>query len=231
MMSHAESQGTPEAGSAQASATPPPPLRRSRERRPGGEGTDSPFEGRLVRLRAREDADLDRYHRWLNDPELTRFIEIRYPISYEQERRIVEGTPPADFYAARFAIETLAGEHIGSCTLRNSSPEDRSAELGISIGEKRYWNGGYGTDAMYLLCRFGFEHLNLHRIELHVFADNPRARRVYEKIGFTVEGCLREADYRYGRYRDLVVMGLLEDELVNPASSTSSAQSREEVGR
>jgi RimJ/RimL family protein N-acetyltransferase len=229
-MSHAESERTPEAASPAAPATPAPPPPRSQEPRLEGEDTDSPFEGRLVRLRAREDADLDRYHRWLNDPELTRFIEIRYPISHEQERGIIEGTPPADFYAARFAIETFAREHIGSCTLRNSSPENRSAELGISIGERRYWNGGHGTDAMYLLCRFGFEHMNLHRIELHVFADNTRARRVYEKIGFKVEGCLREADYRYGRYRDLVVMGLLGGELVDPASA-SSTHSREDAGR
>jgi RimJ/RimL family protein N-acetyltransferase len=158
------------------------------------------------------------YHRWLNDPEVTQYIEVRYPISLEQERKFVASTSSADYDAARFAIETLDGEHIGSCALRGSSPEDRSADLGITIGDKNFWNGGYGTEAMRLLCQFGFEHMNLHRIELHVFADNPRAQRVYEKVGFQVEGRLRDADYRYGHYRDIVVMGLLRGELLEAES-------------
>jgi RimJ/RimL family protein N-acetyltransferase len=172
----------------------------------------SPFEGRLVKLRAREVDDLERFHRWLNDPEVTQYITMRYPISVTQERRYLEDIGPTDFYAALFSIDTLAGEHIGSCGLHNGSPEDRSASLGIAIGEKAYWDGGYGTDAMEVLCRFGFEQMNLERIELHVFADNPRAQRVYEKVGFKVEGCMREADYRYGKYRDIVIMGLLREE-------------------
>ncbi len=174
----------------------------------------SPFEGRLVRLRAREVDDLERYHRWLNDPELTQYIMMRYPISLSQERSYLESLGPTSFDDAPFSIETLTGEHIGSCALHRGSPEDRSASLGIFVGEKELWSGGYGTDAMRVLCRFGFEHMNLERIELQVFVDNPRARRVYEKVGFREEGCRRHADYRYGRYRDIVVMGLLRDELI-----------------
>ncbi|HEX6031409.1 MAG TPA: GNAT family protein [Tepidiformaceae bacterium] len=183
----------------------------------------SPFEGRLVRLRAREETDLERFFRWLNDPEVTQYIELRYPVSVEQERQILAGAPPADYEGARFSIDTLDGVHIGSCALRNSSAEDRSADLGITIGDKGYWNGGYGTDAMRVLCRFGFEHMNLHRIELHVFSDNPRAQRVYENVGFKVEGCLRDADYRYGHYRDVVVMGLLRDDFQDQLSAPSAA--------
>ncbi len=173
----------------------------------------SPFEGKLVRLRAREEGDLERYHRWLNDPELTQYIMMRYPLSMAEERNYLANIPPVSFEDAPFSIETLAGEHIGSCALHRGSPEDRSASLGIFVGEKQLWSGGYGTDAMRVLCRFGFEQMNLERIELQVFEDNPRAQRVYEKVGFKVEGCRREADYRYGRYRGIVVMGLLREDL------------------
>ncbi|MEX0782320.1 MAG: GNAT family protein [Dehalococcoidia bacterium] len=183
----------------------------------------SPFEGQLVRLRAREVDDLDRYHRWLNDPEVTQHVMMRYPISVAFERNYLESVAPTSFELALFSMDTLAGEHIGWCGLHGSSPEDRSASLGIAIGEKSYWNGGYGTDAMRVLCRFGFEHMNLHRIELNVFDDNPRAQRVYEKIGFKVEGCRREADYRYGRHRDIVVMGLLRGELVEESRPSGAA--------
>ncbi len=171
-----------------------------------------PFEGRLVRLRARELDDVPRFHRWLNDPEMTQYIEIRYPQSLAGERRYIESLPDPGFEAARFAIETLAGHHIGSCVLRGATPENRCAELGISIGEREYWSNGYGTDAMEVVCRFGFDFMNLHRIELTVFEDNPRAIRCYEKLGFEHEGRLRQADYRFGRYRDKLLMGLLASE-------------------
>jgi RimJ/RimL family protein N-acetyltransferase len=202
---------------------------RDRERRPRME-FQSPFEGRLVRLRAREVDDLERYQQWLNDAEVTQYVMMRYPISVTQERRYLEDAGPTDFYSALFSIDTREGKHIGWCGLHNGSPEDRSASLGIAIGEKAYWNGGYGTDAMRVLCRFGFEQMNLVRIELQVFADNPRAQRVYEKIGFKVEGCRREADYRYGRYRDIVIMGLLREEFDASAGSAQLSPTIESEG-
>lgn len=90
----------------------------------------------------------------------------------------------------------------------------RRAELGIALGDKAYWDGGYGTDTMRTLCRFGFEEMNLHRIELWVFEENVRAQHVYQKVGFTVEGRLRDAMYKAGHYQDGILMGLLEGELV-----------------
>ncbi|MEN6401563.1 MAG: GNAT family protein, partial [Armatimonadia bacterium] len=78
--------------------------------------------------------------------------------------------------------------------------------------DKEYWNGGYGTDAMLTLCGFGFNQCNLHRIQLDVFAENARAIRCYEKVGFVHEGRRREAIFRHGRYQDLIVMGLLAEE-------------------
>ena len=163
-------------------------------------------------MRAREEDDLERVHRWLNDPAMTRFIEIRYPQSRAQIEEAFDETPPAAFAGARFAIETLAAKQLGTCVLRSHSPEDRAATAGITIGEESYWGGGYGTDAMRVLCRFGFAMMNLHRIELSVFEDNPRAIRCYEKLGFQHEGRRREADYREGRYRDVLMMGLLQHE-------------------
>ena len=176
---------------------------------------NSPFEGRLVRLRAREPGDAAFFHRVLNDPEITQYVLMRYPISMKTERSYLDALPALGWETAAFVIETLGGESIGSCALRGGAPEDRSALLGIWIGEKQYWNGGYGTDAMRVLCRFGFEHMNLHRISLEVFSDNPRAKHVYEKLGFRVEGLRREADFRYGKYRDIVMMGLIEGEMAD----------------
>lgn len=174
----------------------------------------SPFEGRLIRLRAREPEDEPLLYRWFNDPEVTRHLTLRYPVSHATEREFIERAHAVSYQLASFAVETKAEARlIGGVSLEDTSPENRSATLGIAIGDKSYWDGGYGTDTMRTVCRFGFEMMNLHRIELHVYEGNQRARRVYEKVGFVEEGRLREAHFSYGQYQDVIVMGLLEGEL------------------
>ena len=174
----------------------------------------SPFEGKLVRLRAREPGDEPLLYRWFNDPEVTEHLTVRYPLSHAQEKAFIEGAA-VSYDRATFGVETIAeGKLIGGVLLEKASPENRRATLGIALGDKQFWNGGYGTDTMRVVCRFGFESMNLHRIDLEVYASNTRARRVYEKVGFRQEGVLREAVYKYGRYEDIVQMGLLEGELV-----------------
>lgn len=174
----------------------------------------SPFEGRLVRLRAREPEDEPLLHEWFNDPEVTQHLTIRYPLSHAQEKEFIEGASRVGYNLASFGVETITESRlIGGVGLESVSPENRSAILGIAIGDKAFWNGGYGTDAMRVLCRFGFEMMNLHRIELEVYAENARAIHVYEKVGFQLEGTRRQAMFKFGRYQDLRVMGLLEGEL------------------
>jgi RimJ/RimL family protein N-acetyltransferase len=88
----------------------------------------------------------------------------------------------------------------------------RSAEFGIVVGEKNYWDQGYGSEAIRLLLQHGFETLNLNRISLRVYATNERARHAYQKIGFREEGVLRQAEYRQGQYLDVILMSVLKSE-------------------
>jgi RimJ/RimL family protein N-acetyltransferase len=172
----------------------------------------SPFEGDLVRLRAHESEDIPIAHSWFNDAEVRRYLGRQYPFSIAAVRERAMGQP--EYKHALFAVETLLdGRLIGDVGLFAAYPEARAATLGIQIGDKSCWDGGYGTDTMRTVCRFGFEMMNLHRIELDVYAENARARHVYEKIGFRLEGCRRDAIFKYGRYHDLLVMALLEGEL------------------
>jgi RimJ/RimL family protein N-acetyltransferase len=143
-----------------------------------------------------------------------RISHASLPLSHRSQQEFLESHSQPEYNGASFAIITRTDSVlIGGCDLRAERLENRSASLGIAIGDKSYWDGGYGTDAMRVLCRFGFEHMNLHRIELEVYAGNERARHVYEKVGFTVEACRRQAHFKYGKYMDVFVMGLLEGEL------------------
>ncbi|MGE5595716.1 MAG: GNAT family N-acetyltransferase [Hyphomicrobiales bacterium] len=171
-----------------------------------------PLEGELVRLRSPEPDDEPYYYRWINDPEVTEYLSVRYPMTHAQEREFAAGVTTYD-HAVFTVVTREDGRPIGNADLRQASPENRSAILGIMIGEREYRGRGYGTDTTRTICRFGFEMMNLHRIELGVFAENHRARHVYEGIGFREEAVLRQAYFRFGRYIDQVVMGLLEGEL------------------
>lgn len=171
----------------------------------------SPTEGRLIRLRAREPGDVPLMHAWTGDPETIRFNESRYPVSLEAMRpRAASG---ADFRHARFAVvERATGELVGDVALHTTGPEDRCGFFGLLIAPGRRGEG-FGTDATRTLCRFAFEAMNLHRLELDVVAANTRACHVYQKVGFRVEGRRRACYFHRGMYEDFIMMGMLRGEL------------------
>lgn len=172
-----------------------------------------PLEGTLVRLRAYERVDADAMNELFSDPDVLRGIgSVRFPQAIAGFKEFLDGVRGSTTTMA-FAIETLAERSpVGGCGLENIEPAVRSATLGIWIG-KPYWGRGFGTDATRVLCRFGFRYLNLHRIELNVFAWNVAAVRAYEKVGFTMEGTRRHSGFLGGLHTDSHLMGLLDGEL------------------
>jgi RimJ/RimL family protein N-acetyltransferase len=173
------------------------------------------IEGKLVYLRSIDLPDAGRYVAWLNDREVTRHLQMRYALSLLAEENWIRGrsaTSMAFVSGGNYAIETKDGVHIGSVGFHYVNPENRKATLGIMIGDKAYWSKGYGTDAMLTLLRFGFDEMNLHRIDLSVDADNARAIACYRKCGFIEEGRLRDQRYSRGANHDQLWMGLLRQE-------------------
>jgi RimJ/RimL family protein N-acetyltransferase len=171
--------------------------------------------GEHIRLRHIEREDLPNFYAWLNDPEVRRGLALYLPLSNAEEERWYESRlndPPDE---RPLAIEVEDGEMwklIGNCGFHNIEWRNRSSEVGIFIGDKACWNRGYGTQVMRLLLRHGFNTLNLERIFLRVFEDNPRAIRAYEKAGFVHEGRMRQAEFRDGRYLDVLLMSALRSE-------------------
>jgi RimJ/RimL family protein N-acetyltransferase len=98
---------------------------------------------------------------------------------------------------------------IGFVGLRGICPRSRRAEIWIYIGDKAFWGKGLGQEATTALCRHAFEEMNLHRVWLELDPENVGAKKCYEKAGFVLEGTLRQAYYRRGKYRDTCMMGLL----------------------
>lgn len=171
--------------------------------------------GNRIRLRAVEREDLPLFVKWLNDPEVIEGLLFLTPLSLEDEKHWFEKVADHSPAERPLVIEIRDGETwrmIGNCEFHNISQINRSADVGIFIGDKTVWNAGYGTETMQLLLKYGFETLNLNRISLVVYDDNLRAMRAYEKAGFVLEGRLRQAKYKHGRYGDELIMSVLRSE-------------------
>jgi len=167
-----------------------------------------------VFLRPAERSDLPLFVRWLTDARTTRTLALRSPLSLALEEgwfeRLLEqhGRDVWHFVICR----TADGRPLGGIDLHDIQLVNGSASLGIAIGDPADTNQGYGSDALRALLGFGFGELRLERIWLDVYDYNERARRVYERVGFVLEGTLRHALWRDGAFRDVLRMAILREE-------------------
>ena len=156
-------------------------------------------------------ADAPTFAAWLNDDEVAAGLTFtRRVVNVERER---EGLAQMAVKPYNFAIVALDGDELlGSCGIDDVSAVDRTGELGIMIGNKRFWNRGYGTEAVRLLLSFGFLTLNLNNVRLEVHAFNERAMRCYEKCGFKRCGYWPDSWYHDGELHGTVMMYLLRSD-------------------
>jgi len=154
--------------------------------------------------------DVEKYTEWLNDPEVTKYLVI-YPhiISIENEKGFLEQLSKEHTYSI---VDNSTNGLIGNCGFVDIDHINQAGEVGIFIGDKNYWNKGYGREALSLLLDYGFKALNLHNISLRLYSFNERAKKAYEKIGFKVIGKKREALLRGKERHDIILMDILYDE-------------------
>jgi len=190
-------------------------------------GENTVILGQRVRLRPVEKDDLPRYVKWFSDPELRSYLDTYMPMGQVQEERWFERNLGAGSEQA-WAIDAQPADgvgpwvHIGSCGYHEVDWRNRLGEVGILIGLRDYWGKGYGTDAMQTLVAWGFYTLNLNRVQLRVYSDNERAIRSYQKVGFQIEGRLRQANYCNGVWRDTLLMGVLREDWARAVAEASA---------
>ncbi len=172
------------------------------------------FHGERVRLTALTAADLPDIARWFDDAEFQRLFDssIAQPKSRETlERWLNEVT--TDDKTVAFATRLLDGQApIGYVALDDIEWQHGTASISLGIGDRRYWEQGYGRETLALLVHYAFQELNLHRVEATVFDYNPRSLALFEKAGFQREGVYRELVLRDGQRHDLMLYGLLRRE-------------------
>ncbi len=153
------------------------------------------------------------YLNWLEDEEVMSGIATSgYTIenlkTYVSERLANKNT-------AFFAIcSNDTNEHIGNIKIDFHDDKANVSELGLLIGNKNYWNKGVGQEACKLAIDYGFNQMHLRKIYLAVYENNPNAKRLYEKLGFKLEGTLRKHVMAAGKLNDKYLMGLFKEEFI-----------------
>lgn len=153
-----------------------------------------------------------------NSPELQQFLSKPRIASRDEEIEWIRSTWERRQKGEAYIFGIFLHEkdqYIGNIELRIDNIIAKRAGLGISIFNPNYWNKGFGTEAIELLLNFAFSSLNLHTIELEVFAFNKRARSCYRKVGFVETGRKRQAHFVNGQYHDIILMDISSTEFSN----------------
>lgn len=168
--------------------------------------------GSKVYLRPLDLADAPILTTWMNDPEVTRYLLAHRPLMLLAEEAFLRKMSESERDMALGIVVREPEQFIGVTGFHQFDARNRHVQFGIILGEKSAWGKGYGTEATRLMVRYAFDTLNQNRVWLHVYEYNERAVRMYQKVGFRMEGRLRQDTFRDGRYWDTFVMAVLREE-------------------
>ena len=167
--------------------------------------------GERIYLSPRNNEEIEKFTQWLNDFQTTDYLgRSSYIITLESEKQYFEETIDKNY---NFFIVTLDDDKlIGTVGLEKFDAINRTATLGIFIGDKEYRSQVYGTEAIKLILDYGFNYLNLNNIKLDLMSFNERALKCYQKCGFKEYGRRRKCKFINGKYYDCIEMDILAEE-------------------
>jgi len=169
------------------------------------------WEGEKVRLvpldKERHAANI---HAWMNDPDLTETVlSGDVPLTRAAEDEFIDkagGQPGAHPSDIIFAVETLAGEHVGVCGLHQINYRHGVAVSGTIIGAAEARGRGLGTDTARVRTRYAFEVLGLRMLISEVFLENAASLKMLGRAGYREVARLPRRYWKRGAFRDVVLM-------------------------
>ncbi|MFH8292818.1 GNAT family N-acetyltransferase [Streptomyces sp. NPDC018059] len=192
----------------------------------GGEARGGGWTGERVRLRGIEPDDWAAFQRFAAEEARSGDLP-RPPGSAEGYRAWAKeqavAAPDGDH--VQLVIEAVeTGEAVGALAVHHADPQAGRFEYGVTIGAD-HRGRGYAAEAVVMLLRFMFAERRYNKCEARVFAHNEPSLTLHRRLGFTEEGRLRQHVFLDGRYRDLILMGLLADEFYDGNDSSIRASS------
>ena len=159
----------------------------------------------------------DAYVGWLNDPEVTRFLETRHAAQTRETVEAFVAAVAARAHEHLFAIRLRAGgRHVGNIKVGPIHPLHRVGDVSLLIGARDVWGQGYAAEAIELVSRHAFGALGARKLSASLYAANVGSERAFLKAGWRREG-LRRAHYALdGERSDIVELGLIPEDLGRP---------------
>jgi RimJ/RimL family protein N-acetyltransferase len=173
------------------------------------------FEGKLIRLRGVEPEDWEYFYDADQDSEPGRLTdEIWFPNTKARVRQWTDELAKRqsvenDEY--RFMIETLSGVTVGTLNTHTVNRRNGTFAYGLVI-HADHRRKGYAAEAIRLVLHYYFNERRYQKVNAEVYSFNIPSMRLHERLGFTVEGCLRRMIYTGGEYHDVLVYGLTREE-------------------
>ncbi len=170
--------------------------------------------GRLVSLRAIERDDLPQLLAWRNDPDFRRFFRENRELNLDQQIRWYDNLALTDSNVRMFSIvDNSTNKLLGACGICYIDWVNKSGDLSIYIGaDNLYIDDILAPDAATVTINYGFDELGLHRIWAEVYEFDKKKRRLFDTLGFSLDGRHREAHWGEGKWHDSLFYGLLEND-------------------
>ncbi|MFO7794961.1 MAG: GNAT family protein [Promethearchaeia archaeon] len=153
------------------------------------------------------------YMKWMNNPEVRRFARSMIPTTKEEIKKYIENQ--ANKIKDSFSFEIYHKKDkksIGDCGFNKIDWVDRRGNIGLGIGEPKYWNQGLASEAVRLLLQYGFEELDLYKITADIFSPNIGSWKAAEKVGMRREAELSRYTYIEGEYVDNLIYSIFKNE-------------------
>ena len=156
-------------------------------------------ENKRIQLRCKKLSDAREDYEWQTDHELCR-LDAAETLAMSYKDYLAEYTFEMCYPTSNrheFSVETLDGQRIGNCVYYNVNQAESRAELGIMLGNRDYWNQGYGTETINLLLDYIFDKVELESVYLTTLDWNMRAHKCFKKCGFSECGELSRDGFHF----------------------------------
>ena len=175
------------------------------------------IKGFITGLRAIERNDLPQLLEWRNKPEFRKYFREYRELNSDSQKIWFENKVINDISTRMFSIEDLSSKKlIGACGLCYIDWVNRSADFSIYIGiNDIYIDDKYAIDASQLMIKYAFEELALHRLWSEIYDTDKSKKEMFKKLGFTLDGTLRESHFSEGIWINSFLFSLLAKEYKN----------------
>lgn len=180
------------------------------------------LRGILISLEEMNESHLELMVKWRNNPAVSEMMFDRGKFTLEKQKAWFNKTKNDKSRRQFIIIENKGGRPIGAVNLMEIDFENLNCDWGYYIGEDEFRMGGYAVEAEYMILKFAFEELKLHKVYCQTFSYNKKVVSTHKKFGFKIDGTLRE-HYKSGdSFSDVLLMSILLDEFKESSGSIES---------